>query len=206
MYDVIIAGAGPAGATCARECASRGLKTLLLDKDVFPRKKPCGGAVSSHALSLLGFPVPEAIIGRECRGIRLVYGDRMCEVKKDRPFAFLVSRSEFDSLLLDHAVAQGALFRPAEQVTALTDHGEAVEIVTPAATYRARFLIGADGVNSRIGRELRPPLGRDEMSLALVSHVPCDGGTIRTRLDTNLYLHFGIAPMGYGWLFPHRDY
>lgn len=206
MYDVIIAGAGPAGSTCARECASRGLKILLLDKDSFPRKKTCGGAVSQHALSLLGFRLPEPVIERECRGIRIVYGSRSLEVVKDRPFAFLVSRASFDTLLLDKATEQGAFFLPAEQVQDVKDEKDFVEVVTGSGSYQARFLVGADGIHSRISRFLREPISRDEMSLALVSHVPCGDDIIKDRLDTNLYLHFGIAPMGYGWLFPHRGY
>jgi len=41
MYDVIVAGAGPAGSTAARLCAEHGLRTLLLEKERIPREKPC---------------------------------------------------------------------------------------------------------------------------------------------------------------------
>ncbi|NIS60056.1 MAG: FAD-dependent oxidoreductase, partial [Proteobacteria bacterium] len=49
-YDVIIVGAGPAGSTTARSCAEKGLKTLLIEKDRFPRYKPCGGFLSPRVL------------------------------------------------------------------------------------------------------------------------------------------------------------
>ena len=52
-YDVIIVGAGPAGSTCARACAQAGIRTLLLERETFPRPKPCGGAVSERSLALL---------------------------------------------------------------------------------------------------------------------------------------------------------
>ncbi|MBM4333699.1 MAG: FAD-dependent oxidoreductase, partial [Deltaproteobacteria bacterium] len=42
-YDVIVVGAGPGGATAARVCARSGLKTLIIEKERFPRYKPCGG-------------------------------------------------------------------------------------------------------------------------------------------------------------------
>ena len=48
--DVIVAGAGPAGAVAARTLASAGLDTLLVDRAVFPRNKPCGGGISARAL------------------------------------------------------------------------------------------------------------------------------------------------------------
>ncbi|HAR45089.1 MAG TPA: geranylgeranyl reductase, partial [Nitrospiraceae bacterium] len=74
MYDVIVAGAGPAGSTCARLCAKQGLRTLLLDKDRFPRSKTCAGAVSEQALMYLDFPLPHWVIERECFGARLSLG------------------------------------------------------------------------------------------------------------------------------------
>ncbi len=206
MYDVIIAGAGPAGSTCARECARQGMKTLLLDKDSFPRAKPCGGAVSAHALSLLDFSLPESIIERECRGIRIVYGKRSLEVRKDTRFAVLISRIDFDALLADKAKESGARFIPAEPVIDVRIGQDVVTAVTRTSSYQAPFLIGADGINSRIAQLIRPPFPKEEMSLALVSHVPADEGSIRDNLGTNLYLHFGVVPMGYGWLFPHRGY
>ncbi len=206
MYDVIIVGAGPAGSTCARECARRGLRTLLLDRDVFPRPKTCGGAVSAHALSLLDFPLPDSIIERECRGIRIVYGDRGLEVRKEKRFAVLVSRLDFDALLAGKAQEAGARLLAPEQVVGVRDGRESVEVRTGTSTYQARFLVGADGVHSQVARLLRPFFRKDEMSLALVSHAPAPDNSIRDRLGTNLYLHFGLAPMGYGWLFPHRGY
>ena len=61
-YDVIVVGAGPAGAMAARGCAVGGLKTLILDRAKLPRYKPCGGGVTQKAKNLLGFNVPEELI------------------------------------------------------------------------------------------------------------------------------------------------
>jgi flavin-dependent dehydrogenase len=44
-FDVIVIGAGPAGSTCAKACAEKGLKTLLLEKRILPREKVCSGMV-----------------------------------------------------------------------------------------------------------------------------------------------------------------
>src|SRR3990172_813303 len=110
MFDVIIAGAGPAGSTCARECAREGLKTLLLDKDSFPRSKPCGGAVSRRALSLLDFTLPDHIIEKECYGARVHYDGRSIEAHSNDRIAVLVSRERFDTFLADKAVESSARF------------------------------------------------------------------------------------------------
>lgn len=206
MYDVIIAGAGPAGSTCARTCAQGGLKTLLLDRDTFPRSKPCAGAVSERALSYLDFPLPERLIEEECFGVRVHRDDQAVEVRHDCRFAVIVTRKQFDSLLADKAVESGARFLTNEQVIDVRENKERVDVVTKTASHQARFLVGADGIHSRVAQALRPPLNKDQMALALVSQARADDHEIKTRLDKTLDLYFGVTPLGYGWLFPHRGY
>ncbi len=58
-WDVVVIGAGVAGSVAARQCAQRGLKTLLVDGRAFPRPKVCGGCLNSravHVLEQIGFP------------------------------------------------------------------------------------------------------------------------------------------------------
>jgi len=54
-YDLAVIGGGPAGSSAARRAAQLGLRVLLLEKQVMPRIKPCGGALSEAALRQLGF-------------------------------------------------------------------------------------------------------------------------------------------------------
>ena len=53
MYDAVIVGAGPSGCTAALYAQRYGLKTLLLDKAVFPRDKVCGDALSGKSVRIL---------------------------------------------------------------------------------------------------------------------------------------------------------
>jgi len=205
-YDVIIAGAGPSGSTCARVCAQQGLKTLLLDREGFPRTKPCAGAVSEQALKYLDFKLPEHIIEEECFGIRLHYQSRFVEVKRDQRFAVLVSRRDFDSILVNKAVEAGARFLTGEQVLAVQDRRDIVEVFTGTQSHRGKFLIGADGIHSGVAQAFRPSLRKDEIAIALVCQVLADDREISNRLGKTLDLYFGKAPVGYGWLFPHRGY
>lgn len=55
LYDVIVAGLGPGGATCAYELALKGLNVLAFDKEKFPRYKPCGGCLSLKVEKVLPF-------------------------------------------------------------------------------------------------------------------------------------------------------
>lgn len=206
MYDVIVIGAGPGGSTCARLCAQKGLQTLLLDKDLFPRVKPCGGAVSEQALSYLDFPLPPSIIERECFGARVRFGRHRTEVAKDRRLAVLVSREKFDQCLADKAVEAGARFLQAERAVHLSVKQDSVEVATARTVHEARYVVGADGVNSIVARQVRPLFSREEIASTLVSRVPAANGEIDARLGGSLEMHFGVAPQGYGWIFPHDAY
>src|ERR1700730_13376828 len=53
MFDVAIVGSGPAGASCAAFCANAGLRTLLLEREVFPREKVCGDCLNPACRSIL---------------------------------------------------------------------------------------------------------------------------------------------------------
>jgi geranylgeranyl reductase family protein len=203
-YDVIIAGAGPAGSTCAHECAKRGLSALLLDRHRFPRKKPCGGAVAGQALAHLGFPLPEELIEQECFGAIVRIGDHRIAARSDTRVAVLVSRDRFDDFLAKKAVQAGAQFHEREKVIEVVPLGDIVEVKTDRASYRASYLVGADGVHSVVARAVRPPLPKDEMALALVGSVAAWGG--KEHRDGMLDFHFGVAPLGYGWIFPHGEY
>ncbi len=206
MYDVIVVGAGPAGATCARICAREGLKTLLLDKDTFPRQKPCAGAVSVQALSQLDFPLPDNVIEKECFGVQIRYHNRSIVVRKKERIAVLVSRDRFDRFLADKAVESGARFLAGEKAVGVIEPGDTVTVSTDKNRYEARFIIGADGIHSRVARSVRPPFRKDEMVLASVCNTRAEDIVIDKRLHDVIAIDFGLAPMGYGWLFPHRGY
>ncbi len=205
-YDVIIAGAGPAGSTCARMCAKAGLRTLLLERETFPRSKPCGGALSERALSHLGLSLPADLIERECFGVRVHYGKHTVEVRKDLRIAVMVDRKKFDQYLAQQAVDAGAILHEGEPAQVITSHRDRVEVRTDSGLYEARCLVGADGANSVVGRTVRPMFGRDEISAALVGRSPADDREIDARLGGMLDMYFGVAPMGYGWVFPHKGY
>ena len=206
LYDVIIAGAGPAGSTCARICAKAGIRTLLLERETFPRPKPCGGALSERALSHLGLSLPSDLIERECFGVRVHYGKHTVEVRKDLRIAVMVNREKFDQYLAQQAVDAGALLREGEPVQKASVHRDRVEVGTDSGRYEARCLVGADGANSVVGRMVRPMFGRDEIAAAIVGMFPMDDREIDARLDGLLDLNFGVTTMGYGWVFPHKGY
>ena len=108
MYDLIVVGAGPAGSTAARTAALLGLDTLILEKKTFPRYKPCGGALSSKAASLLDFSLPRDICERTITGARVHFRNQIQERHTGYNLTTLITRSRFDHLLLQKAQEPGA--------------------------------------------------------------------------------------------------
>jgi flavin-dependent dehydrogenase len=118
----------------------------------------------------------------------------------------LVSRNHFDRVLADKAVEGGVQFQEGEKVVDIRETNDTVTVITDKKSYEARFLIGADGIHSRVAGSVRPSFRKDEIVLASVCNSRADDDVINRRLQDIITLHFGIAPLGYGWLFPHRGY
>ncbi len=205
-YDVIVVGAGPAGSTAGRVCALKGLNTLILEKEKLPRYKPCGGAVSIKAISLLDFRIKDELIERECYGARLHYGKYEIETKKPYRLAILTSRDKFDMYLDEKAIGAGVELRDGEKVKSLEIKDSHVIIKTDKNTYKASAVIGADGVNSVVLGYIRPRYKPTELAIAIGAEIPAKDEDIDNYIHNAVDMHFGISYMGYGWVFPKREH
>lgn len=168
-FEVVIVGAGPAGSALAAFLGRRGVSTLLLDKDAFPRDKVCGEYMSPEAtatLERLGvLDQVEAAPHRKLRGILLHSYDgtrsrgsyrEIAGRAPHRPYGLAVRREIFDEILFRHAASTPAVTAiQGFRVDALLREGERVVGVRgPGGEFRARLVVGADGVRSVVAREL----------------------------------------------------
>ena len=206
MYDLIIIGGGPAGASAGRRAGKLGLNTLLLEEKEFPRYKPCGGGLSAHAISYLDFELPQDIIDWEVTGVRGVFKDQMIEVHKDHRISALISRDVFDNFLLKKATETGIEVHTGEKVLSCTEKPEFVEVITEEEAYQAKFAIVAEGANGLLKTCIRPADTREEYWIAVVAEIPAEEREIEERLGKTVELQLGVASGGYGWIFPHKTY
>lgn len=206
MYDVIIIGGGPSGSSAGRRAGKLGLNTLLLEKEEFPRYKPCGGGLSEHAISYLDFELPQDIIEWEVTGAKVIYKDQLIEVHKENRVSVLVSRDAFDNLLLEKSKETGIEVHTGEKVLYCREKPECVEVETEKSVYQAKFAIIAEGAHGLVKTCLRPTDTREEYGICLVTEVPASEEDIEARLGKTVELHFGVAGGGYGWIFPHKNY
>jgi flavin-dependent dehydrogenase len=112
--EVIVVGAGPAGALAARELSRRGRAVLLVERAAFPRWKVCGCCLNARALATLtaiGLGELTTQLGAIPLQQVLVAG-RGCRARLPLPNGAVLSRTAFDAALVDEAIAAGAAFLP----------------------------------------------------------------------------------------------
>jgi len=203
-YDVIIAGTGPAGATLAYDLASKGIAVLLLEKEKLPRYKTCAGGVTIKAAKLLTFDI-SPIVESAITGLRFSYkfshhGTRL----GDKPLIYMVMREKFDYFLVEKAEDAGATVLDGEKVGQVQTEASKATVYTQNHTFTTQVIVGADGANSTIARELG--LMRDaDLNLGLEGevHVP---GEVLSRWDGLIGIELGSVPPGYAWVFPKKDH
>jgi len=205
-YDVIIIGAGPAGAIASKTCTEKGLSTLLLEKERIPRFKPCGGAVSTSALSHVDFGIEQELIERECYGERVHFENHQIEVRRKSRMAILVSRDKFDAFLVSKAVDAGVELHEVEKARSLNQKQSTIVVETNKGEYNAKVVIGADGVNSIVSKYVREPYKHDELGLCIAAEIPVSNAEVDEYIENAVDIHYGISKSGYGWVFPKEQH
>jgi geranylgeranyl reductase family protein len=213
-HDLIVVGGGPAGASCARRAAQRGLDVVIIEKAVHPRRKACGGGFRPGLLDLLDFDATSAL-DRETCGCHLFSPSRTKVVAtKDMITGYLVRREVFDKLLFDKAAEAGAEIVSGTEVVDVTESAE--EVIAHQAdgnNIKGKFLVGADGVNSKVARKsgLKPRWKDEEIGLCIEARVPMDESEIvritKGPYNRDLYciqIYFGDIEHGYAWCFPKK--
>jgi geranylgeranyl reductase family protein len=209
--DVIVVGAGPAGATAARTLAEAGARVRLLDRARFPRNKPCGGAISMRVLGRFPYLAPalDRIPTHRLSRLRLESpgGDSIL-VRSPSAAALMIRRIEFDALLVRLAVDAGVELVEGAEITQARMTGREVELKTRAGdVFTAPRVIAADGVYSVVARRLgiNPGWRRTAVALDMMEETPND---VLASVDPDtLWVAYGYGGSeGYSYVFPKRDH
>jgi geranylgeranyl reductase family protein len=203
-YDVLVAGAGPAGSATAIHLARGGARVLLADRARFPRDKPCGGGVTGRALLEAPCaidPVVEHVV--DTFELRLDYG-RSFRRTSPEPLIVMTQRRRLDAYLAEQAAAAGATFRDDARVADVELGPEEVTATIGGERVSAAVVVGADGANGVVARSA----GLDD---GIVRGVALEGNVAWELLDRERYagtavVELGSPKGGYGWLFPKGDH
>jgi len=220
-FDVVVVGGGPAGASAAYWLAEAGHDVVVVEKKRFPREKTCGDGLTPRAVRQLeDMGLADRLAGyHRVVGLRSLAHGLTLEMEWPRhdgypSYGYVVTRRNLDEMVADQAVKAGATLWPATEATEpLVENGLVVGALVKGkesgATepVRGRYLLVADGANSRFGRALgtarsrRYPLG---MAIRGYFRSPRhDEPWIESHLD--LRDRRGDALPGYGWIFPVGD-
>ncbi len=222
--EVLVIGCGPAGASASYWLAEAGYDVVTLERKHFPREKTCGDGLTPRSVrQLYDMGLADALsIHHRFQGLRaLAFGKELLLSWPSHPdfpaHGYVVTRADLDALVAQRAAKAGArIFEGAEAlgpllpgagvgspaggaVVADRDHGRNVEV-------RARYVVVADGSNSRVGRALGA--GRDRslpVGMALRGYYTSPRHAepwIESHLDLR---HCDDVVPGYGWIFPLGD-
>jgi geranylgeranyl reductase family protein len=159
--DVVIVGAGPAGSATAIGLARLGYEVALIDKKRFPREKLCGDFINPiNWPSLRELDVQDRVRAQPhgvVTGFRITTAkglDATTAFEGDQSSGLGLSRALLDQVLSDRAAASGAGIHLGCRIEELFRTGAGWTIKTAGESWRAKFLIGADGRNSWVAQQL----------------------------------------------------
>lgn len=210
--EVIVVGAGPAGAAAAYHLARAGVDVLVLDRSAFPRDKVCGdflGPVALAELAAMGLPRQPAYLETNVIRRASLYLDGKRLISRPFPSATglpgygrVIPRQRLDSWLVERACQAGARLVERVRVTSLAAAADSIVVESDGQRrrpWRARIVIGADGSHSACARFLwGAPHARRDRIFAVRAYmddcpVPVD--------EAQLFFSSKLFP-GYYWLFP----
>ena len=206
IYDAVVIGGGPSGATAADQLARAGFSVLLADRE--GRIKPCGGAVPPRLIR--DYAIPDHLIVAKVKGAQIIApsNKRVDMPIENDGYVGMVDREDFDPWLRDRAAASGA-----DRITGTFEHYaregsvSVLSIATGAhgiVKIRSRFVIGADGANSTVARMAVPRAGKPKYVFAyheIVEAPPSGAHYHPERCD--VYYQGRFSPDFYAWIFPH---
>ncbi len=207
--DVLVVGAGPAGAVAAWHAkqAARELDVVLLERDrAVGSPVRCAEGVGHAGLREFADPDGADWVSRRITDVIFQAPDDTEVVLADCGVGWILDRTRFDAHLAAEAAASGAQVLVGAEATGMSRNGDGrwhvrVKERGRDELYRTRIVIGADGVETMVGRwaglDTRVP-ARDMESCAQY---------VLQGIDFNpdaIYLQFSnaIAPGGYAWIFP----
>jgi geranylgeranyl reductase family protein len=185
--------------------AREGVRVVLIEKEMLPRHKICGGGVVRRALRLLPVDVSVAI-ERNCyvAEVNLVSAPLHFASKRDEPMVSMTMRENFDFLLVSAAKEAGAEVRERCQVQDVVNHAHKIELVTSKGPLFSQFVVAADGTRSIVAKKARWPETRN-LAPALECEVIVSDESLE-RLTHAARFDFGLIPSGYAWTFPKKNH
>ena len=154
---VAIIGAGPAGSTCGLLLRKRNIDCVLVDRATFPRDKICGGGLTPRSYKLLSQLLPQFRYDyNSVHRLKLcIEGEQVLDFQMDEEIR-IVRRRQFDAQLLEEYQKSGGTFINEALTTIEEKDGQVIVTLKSGQQIACKYLVGADGANSRVRKYLNP--------------------------------------------------
>nr|WP_321467618.1 NAD(P)/FAD-dependent oxidoreductase [uncultured Desulfobulbus sp.] len=196
QVDVLVVGGGPGGLACASHLAQRGVRVILAERKPAIGPKVCAGGITWHGLIKL---VPENLIERAFPE-QLICSDRQrLVIAEKNPIIATVSRDKLGQWMAEQAQNAGVRIRTDTRLVGWSGHEAVLETKGRGqSSLKFRYLVGADGSNSRVRQMLSVP--RTLVGLGLNAMIP------GSKPAMEWHLRPGLFGSGYAWIFPHKEF
>lgn len=211
-YNVTIVGAGPAGSTAAKFLSEQGYKVILIDKDKFPRDKPCGGGIPIKVLNRFNYVKNDRFIESYSYG-GFAFSPSLkfkLESLKDTPIIATSLRKKFDYELVKIAKDSGAIFKDGNAVTNVKITNEkATVFLKDGRSIDSEIVIGAGGVWDIIAKKTGLRKKDYDTGICILQEFKVNKEIVDKyfKKERICYLHARFKNInGYGWIFPKKEH
>ena len=196
-YDVLIAGAGPAGIACGITLQKIGIKCLIIDKAIFPREKLCGGLLTSKAFKKImeltneKSDIVDSATMEVCRKVGIAKNNDILNTSEINVPIRIIDRTILDSNLVEYYKNIGGKIIEGEKYKNYDFENKIVN--TDKNEYKVKYFVNSatKSENKNVGFCLETFIKKDDVPLS-------DSNTV--------IIDFGIINKGYLWIFPAGDY
>lgn len=209
---MVVVGSGPAGSTTAKFLSEKGVKVLLVDKEKFPRYKPCAGGLPLRVLNRFKYVKDEGLFENYTYG-GVAYSSSLkykAMIKKQEPFGAMVIREKFDYGLVQLAVDSGVKFVDGKSVKDIKISNEkAIVILDDDTEVDSKIVVGADGIWSTVAKKTNLASITGNTGMCVFEEYKLDENIIETFFGKEkiCYIHIKFEDIpGYGWVFPKKNH
>lgn len=203
-YDVVIIGAGPAGASLGYRLSKEGLDIALIDRAYFPREKLCGGFLTSKTIDIISeMGLPAHDLGSRIEAVHVFYKGELSSSFNLLSPTCVVRRREFDLMLLNASIAQNTSFFGGSELKCI-DFSHKTVYLKSGDSLQYDKLVGADGALSRVRRFAG--VTRNSVGFCVESFTAPEQIIPNALADMrSIGIYYGDYSKGYNWIFPNQN-